>query len=198
MEPTPDTPPQAGPVLIHLLKGVLYRDQQEVLWQTLLDFQSVVRDYVAVIGLELILDEAEGYAFLRQREPDPEDKAPLPRLVQRRPLSYPLSLLCIVLRKRLVEQDAGGGDTRLVLGREQMVEMLRVYMPERGSEAKTVDYIHTQINKAVDYGFLRKLKGAEDNYEVQRILKALVDADWLVDFDAKMARYREAAEGGQD
>jgi len=150
---------------------------------------------VAVIGLELILDESEGYAFLRQREPEPEEQSPLPRLVQRRPLSYPLSLLCILLRKRLVEQDAGGGDTRLVLGREQMVEMLRVYLPERGSEAKTVDYIHTQINKAVDYGFLRKLKGGEDTYEVQRILKALVDADWLVDFDAKMARYRAAAEG---
>ncbi len=93
-----------------------------------------------------------------------------------------------------MEQDAGGGDTRLVLGREQLVEALRVYLPERGSEAKTVDYAHTQINKAVEYGFLRKLKGTDDNYEVQRILKALVDADWLVDFDAKLARYRAAAE----
>ncbi len=194
MEPATESPPQAGPVLVHLLKGVLYRDQQEVLWQSLLDFQTVVRDYVAVIGLELMLDEAEGYAFLRQREPEPEEQNPLPRLVQRRPLSYSLSLLCILLRKRLVEQDAGGGDTRLVLGREQLVEALRVYLPERGSEAKTVDYAHTQINKAVEYGFLRKLKGTDDNYEVQRILKALVDADWLVDFDAKLARYRAAAE----
>ena len=198
MDPTPDSPPQAGPVLIQLLKGVLYRDQQEALWQTLLDTQAMVRDYVAVIGLELILDEAEGYAFLRQREPDAEEPNPLPRLVQRRPLSYPLSLLCILLRKRLVEQDAGGGDTRLVLSREQIVETLRVYFPDRGSEAKTVDAIHTQINKAVDYGFLRKLKGSEDTYEVQRILKALVDADWLVDFEARMARYRGAAEGVGD
>ncbi len=198
MEPTPDSPPQAGPLLIHLLKGVLYRDQQEILWQNLLDFQSMVRDYVSVIGLELILDEAEGYAFLRQGEAEPEQKEPLPRLVQRRPLSYPLSLLCILLRKRLVEQDAGGGEARLVLSREQIVDLVRVYLADRGSEAKTVDYIHSQINKAVDYGFLRKLKGAEDNYEVQRILKALVDADWLVDFDTRMTRYREAAKGGVD
>lgn len=194
MEPNPETPPQAGPVLIHLFKGVLYRDQQELLWQSLLDFQAMVRDYLKVIGLELILDESEGYAFLRQREPAAEEEQPLPRLVQRRALSYPLSLLCILLRKRLVEQDAGGGDTRVVLNREQMVEMMRVYMPDRGSEAKTVDYIKTQINKAVDYGFLRRLQGQDDGFEVRRILKALVDADWLGDFDARMTEYREHQE----
>ena len=194
MEPTFDAPPQAAPVLIHLLKGVLYRDRQETLWQTLLDLQAVVRDYVAVIGLELILDEAEGYAFLRQRAPQEDEEQPLPRLVQRRPLSYPLSLLCVLLRKRLVEQDAGGGETRVVLGREQIVEMLRVYLPDRGSEARTVDYIKTQINKAVDYGFLRRLKGEEERFEVRRILKALVDADWLADMDEKLEAYRAAAE----
>jgi hypothetical protein len=194
MEPTFDTPPQAAPVLIHLLKGVLYRDLQEALWQTLLDLQAVVRDYVAVIGLELILDEAEGYAFLRQRVPREDEEQPLPRLVQRRPLSYPLSLLCVLLRKRLVEQDAGGGETRVVLDREQIVELLRVYLPDRGSEACTVDYIKTQINKAVDYGFLRRLKGDEEHFEVRRILKALVDADWLADMDKRLEAYRAAAE----
>lgn len=187
-------PPQAGPVLIQLFKGVLYREQHQALWQPLLDLQGMLRDYLGVIGLELLLDESEGYAFLRQRESDPDEPNPLPRLVQRRPLSYPLSLLCILLRKRLVEQDAGGGETRLVLGREQMVEMLRVYLAERGSEAKTVDYIQAQIAKAADYGFLRRLKGEGEHYEVQRILKALVDADWLADFEAKLAQYRAAAE----
>ena len=38
----------------------------------------------------------------------------------------------------------------MVLSREQIVEMLRVYLPDRGSEAKTVDFIRTQINKAVE------------------------------------------------
>ena len=196
METNAPHPPQAGPVLVQLFKGVVYRDQHAALWQPLLDLQGMLRDWLGVIGLELLLDESEGYAFLRQREPDADEVKPLPRLVQRRPLSYPLSLLLILLRKRLVEQDAGGGEARLVLEREQLVEMLRVYLPERGSEARTVDYIQTQIGKAVDYGFLRRLKGEGEHYEVQRILKALVDADWLADFDAKLAAYRAAAEGG--
>ena len=61
-----DTASDLSPLLIHLLKGVLYRDQQEALWQSLLTLQGRVRDYVTVLGLELVLDEAEGYAYLRQ------------------------------------------------------------------------------------------------------------------------------------
>ena len=66
--PAGDTPapPDALPSLvIPLLKGVLYQESDPALWSTLLELQARVRDYVAVLGLELILDEAEGYAFLR-------------------------------------------------------------------------------------------------------------------------------------
>ena len=43
-----------------LLKGVIYREGDERLWGALLDLQARVRDYVSVLGLELVLDEAEG------------------------------------------------------------------------------------------------------------------------------------------
>lgn len=191
-----ETPPQLAPVLIHLLKAVLYRDQHEELWQSLADLQAVVRDYFSVIGLELVLDESEGYAFLRQHEAKGStDSEPLPRLVQRRQLSYPLSLLCVLLRKRLVEQDAGGDETRVILSREQMVDMMRVFLPQRGNEAKSVDQINRHINKLVDYGFLRRLQGQEDQFEVRRIIKALVNADWLADLEKKLEQYRSYAEG---
>ncbi len=62
-----------------------------------------------------MLDEAEGYAFLRSRQDEDEDaQAVMPRLVVRRQLSYPVSLLLALLRKKLAEFDAGGGDTRLI------------------------------------------------------------------------------------
>ena len=91
-------------LLIRLLKSVLYRDGDERLWAALLNLQARVRDYVAVLSLELVLDEAEGYAFLRAApEPADDDPAPrLPRLVARRPLSFPVSLLLA-----LVAQEAG-------------------------------------------------------------------------------------------
>lgn len=54
-------------LVINLLKGVIYQEMDAVLWNVLLNLQARVRDYVAVLGLELVLDEAEGYAFLRAR-----------------------------------------------------------------------------------------------------------------------------------
>ena len=190
-----DYAPQASPVIIHLFRGVLYRDQNETLWQNLISFQPMIRDYVRVIGLEVVIDEVEGFAFLRQRMEEAQDEdEQMPRLIPRRQLGYPVSLLCVLLRKRLVEQDASGGETRIVLSRAKIVDMMRVYLPESGNEARAVEQINRHINKLVDYGFLRKLKGEQDQYEVRRILKALVNAEWLADLDAKLEEYRAYGE----
>lgn len=181
-------------LVILLLKGVIYQEADAGLWNALLKLQSRVRDYVAVLGLELVLDESEGYSFLRSRQENDDDSAPkLPRLVARRPLSFPVSLLLALLRKKLAEFDAGGGDTRLVLSRDEIVELIRVFLAESSNEARLIDQIETHLNKIVELGFLRKLKattGQAPMFEVRRILKAFVDAQWLADFDARLAAYQ--------
>lgn len=191
-------------VVIPLLKGVVYQESEGGLWNALLNLQARVRDYISVLGLELALDEAEGYAFLRSRQPEGEDDeaAPkLPRLIARRPLSFPVSLLLALLRKRLAEFDKGGGETRLVLSREDIVELIRVFLPQRSNEARLIDQIETHINKAVELGFLRKLKTSTNqaaSYEVRRILKAFVDAQWLSELDSRLAEYQTQLAGGAE
>ena len=190
-------------LLVPLLKGVLYREADERLWGGLLDLHARVRDYVTVLDLELTLDEAEGYAFLKSRahaEDDPT--APkIPRLIARRPLSFAVSLLLALLRKKLAEFDAGGGDSdsgRLVLARDDIADIVRVFLPDSSNEARLMDQIDTYINRIVELGFLRPLKKASgpQNFEVRRILKAFVDAQWLADFDARLATYqRELSKG---
>jgi hypothetical protein len=199
------TAPDLSALLIGLLKGVQYREQDERQWAVLLNLQARVRDYAAVLNLDLLLDEAEGYAFLKSRpEPAADDPAPrLPRLVARRPLSFAVSLLLALLRKKLAEFDASGGDTRLVLARDEIVELVRVFLPEGPNEARLIDQIETSINKVAELGFLQRLKPAgaaaatAASYEVRRILKAFVDAQWLVDFDARLATYQSALSGSE-
>jgi hypothetical protein len=196
-EPQPTRNPTAelSAVLIPLLKGVTYRADDAVHWSALLQLQHRVRDHVAVLGLELVLDEAEGYAFLRARAvPDDDPAARLPRLVARRPLSFPVSLLLALLRKKLAEFDASGGDTRLILSREQVTELLRVFMPEGSNEVRLIDQVDTQLNKLIELGFVRRLRGQDGMFEVQRILKAFVDAQWLGEFDARLGAYRAQLE----
>src|SRR5258706_8397747 len=79
-------------LLIALMKGITTREDDPMLWQSLMELQSRVREYVAVLGLELVLDEAEGYAYLRQRAASPGE-VELPRLVARRQLGDSVSLL---------------------------------------------------------------------------------------------------------
>lgn len=185
---------------INLLKKVLYRDDDGALWQTLLDQQAQLRDYFAVLDLELILDEAEGHAFLRARPDHPEASgSKLPRLIARRPLSFPVSLLLALLRRKLAEFDAGSDQTRLILSRSDIADLLRVFLPENSNEARLIDQIDAHINKIVELGFLRKLKGnttvnsdKEAHFEVRRILKAFVDAQWLAEFDERLAGYKAA------
>jgi hypothetical protein len=194
---------------VTLLKGVLQREDDERLWASLQLLQSRLRDFVAVLGLELVFDEAEGHAFLRSRPDDEaDDDAPdaggtrrAPRLVARRPLSYPVSLLLALLRKKLAEFDAGGGDTRLVLSLDDIVETVRVFLPDGPNEARLVDQVESHVNRIVDLGFLRRLTPAAGSaasaaaggaclFEVRRILKAYVDAQWLADFEARLQAYR--------
>lgn len=196
-------------LVVPLLKGVIYREGDPPLWTGLLALAPRVRDYVAVLGLDLVLDEAEGYAFLRSRQSgdavDEEEDAESaqPRLIARRPLSFPVSLLLALLRKKLAESDAGGDAQRLILTREQIIEMLRVFLPATSNEARLVDQIDAHLNKIIDLGFLRRLKpnagaaaGQVAAFEVRRILKAFVDAQWLAEFDARLAAYQNLSGAG--
>jgi hypothetical protein len=177
-------------IVIPLLKGVIYQEESPALWSALLNLQAAVRDYVAVLGLELTFDEAEGYAFLRSRsESEMEGTNSTPRLMARRQLSYPVSLLLALLRKKLAEFDAGGGDTRLILSRDEIVEMIRIFLPPASNEVKLIDQVNASLNKIAELGFIRRLRGERQMIEVRRIIKAFIDAQWLADFDERLNEY---------
>ena len=184
--------PELSHVVISLMKGVTHREDDEPRWQSLLELQARVRDHVSVMGLELVVDEAEGWAYLRQRAQAEGSVGP-PRIVPRRPLSYPVSLMLALLRKRLAEFDASSGDARLVIGRDELIEMVRVFLPDAANEARQHDRMDAHVKKIVELGFLRPLRDAEGQYEVQRILKAFVDAQWLGELGERLAQYRQHA-----
>lgn len=181
-------PPDLSLVLIQLFKGPLYRDTHEKLWEPLLKLLAPVSDHVGVLGLIVEVDENEGYAFLRSR-PTGEDEVEMPRLVARRTLPFHVSVLLALLRKRLAEFDAANSDTRLILSREQIVEMMRLFLAESTNDARLVDTIDAHINKVVELGFLRRLRGEAEQFEVRRILRAFVDGHWLSDFDRELDEY---------
>lgn len=190
MSTVPSTDPAAAELslaVVNLMKGAVYQDTHERAWQSVLAQRHALSQYVSVIGLEAVIDESEGYAFLRSVRGD--DEPDMPRLVARRTLPFHTSVLLALLRKRLAEFDATSSEARLVLTRDQLVEMLRLYLPDSTNEAKVIDSIDIHIARVVDLGFLRKLHGQEHTFEVRRIIKAFVDGQWLADFDRRLDEY---------
>jgi hypothetical protein len=168
---------------------VLYADDHPALWQSLLSVQARARDYVREIGLDLVVHEDEGFAWLQTRLADGAENESVPRLVQKRQLSYPVSLLLALLRRRLAEHDATSSETRLIIDTGEIAEMIRIFLAEGSNEAKVLDQIDTHINKVIELGFARRLRTDRNKIEIRRILKAFVDAQWLGDFDAKLRSY---------
>ncbi|HPS57220.1 MAG TPA: DUF4194 domain-containing protein [Spirochaetota bacterium] len=179
-------------IIVTLLKGVIYRDSSPEIWQNIGPLHPHIRAQGEILGLDFFVDEAEGYAFFRQKDQEDEEQA-VPRLVQRRQLSYPVSLLCVLLRKKLIEADAGGDSNRVIITRAQVIEMMRIFMPDSGNEAKVSDQIDTALNRVKEMGFVRTLETGADIYEVRRIIRAFFDAERISSLDDKLKEYRNYA-----
>ena len=172
--------------LITLLKGILYNHQRDA-WENLLQYEPEIKKYFSAIGLEVYVDKSEGFAYLRQNEP--EEEMVIPRLAEKRQLNFFTSLLCIVLRKYLLEQDAQGGTVRAIITQQEIINRTKTFLPSASDEAKQQDKIITTINKVIDIGFLRKLEDNSNNYEIHRIIKGFVNAGVIDEMLQKLERY---------
>lgn len=182
-------------VLIALLKGIVYNHQEEI-WNTLLlpENERDVRNYFADIHLDVIIDKSEGYAYLKQQtaelpeETEEAEQETAPKLIRKRQLTFHVSLLCILLRKYLIENDQEGESSKAILSREEIESQMKLYLKESSNEATTHKQIDNAIRKVEDEGFLRRMKTEQEQYEVNRIIKAFVNADQISDL---LERYKE-------
>lgn len=184
-----------APAAIKLLQGVVYHDDSAA-WDVLLTHQTAIQDYFARIGVEVFVQEADGFAYLRQPDIENEDgeRVALPRLTRRDKLSYSVTLLCVLLRERLDQFDASASESdRLIVTLEQVRDLARPYFPERHDERALVRKIDAAIERVGDLGFLKRLgaSGDDERFEVRRILKARFDADKLADIKRRLEIYAQ-------
>ncbi|MBD3807311.1 MAG: DUF4194 domain-containing protein [Epsilonproteobacteria bacterium] len=174
-----------------LFKGMLYKSEYEKAWYELIEnSRGTISDYFEIIGLEVVIDENEGYAYLKNIDFEEEEQE-LPKLIQSKELSYKVSLLCVLLRKRIIDFEMQSESMRATIKKEDIVQSLIMFLPQKFNETKLYKEIDTTINKVQELGFLKQLKSSEEVYEIKSSIKAFVDAQWLSDFDAKLQEYRE-------
>ncbi len=174
---------QKSAVQVRLLKGAVYRERHRDLWEWLERDQYQIREYFQQIGLSLLLDDAEGYAFLKQQDfSEAEEELEIPRLITRRTLTFGQTVLLVALRKRLAEHDSEESSPRLIVSRDEMQQWLQPYFPEVSNQVKQVREFNALIKKVQEIGFISPLANHADDFEVQRIIKALVTAEQIAEF----------------
>lgn len=178
-------------ILVQLLKGIVYVNDKY--WDELLQHKLDVKRYFSDIYLDVIIDESEGYAYLKQKVYEDEETE-IPKLIEKRQLNFHVSLVCLLLRKHLIENDSEGASSIAYLTREDILNMMQPFLKETTNEAHQIKQIDTAIKKVIDEGFLRKLKTDEDQYEVNRIIKAFVNADTVKESLEKLKNHHNPPE----
>ena len=179
-------------VVIKLLQGPLYNDDTAT-WNLLLQYIEQVQIFCAQMGLELQFHEEDGFAYVRQPEIEDEEgnSLDLPRLTRRIPLSYHVTLLCVLLREQLLQFEATNLDSAAcLLTKDQIYEILLPTLPERTNELVMRRKADSFIEQVVELGFLKRRTHLEaDYFEVRRILKAKLDAEKLYELKERLKMY---------
>lgn len=160
---------------VRLLQGVVYHNDNAKVWDTLLRSISPLTDYFSKIGLLLIVDEAEGMAYLRQLDEDeasPDNDA-IPRLFRRTPLGYEASLLCVVLRdlfRQYEEEDVQ--NERCVVPQSELLAMWKAFFVKQTDEVKLNRTLQASLRKLEELKFVKQFEDEPPTWEIRRILKA--------------------------
>jgi hypothetical protein len=76
--------------------------------------------------------------------------------------------------------------------------MVRVFFADGSNEARFRDRMDQHLNRVLEMGFLRRLRGRDDTFEVRRILKTFVDAQWVGDVEQRLKEHAAAPAAGEE
>lgn len=178
-------PDRSRRVLLRLVRGPYLSGAREPkLWAVLLSDESAIRERLADLFLDLVIDPANEFAFVRNA---PSDETP--NAVRSEMLTFLDTAMLLVLRQTLLSEEGRG---RVIVGQTEIFEQLTAYRtPDRDEKdftARLNSSWHKMHNK------LRVLHAAgDDRAEISPVLRLIVDADQV---RAITAEYDRIARNG--
>ncbi|MFW6263851.1 MAG: DUF4194 domain-containing protein, partial [Thermotogota bacterium] len=169
--------------------GPVFEDQSDI-WNQIVQYQVELIQYFEKIALDLIIDKRDGYAYLKQIELD--ESGSTIGLVRRMPLTYDLTLVCVLLREWLLEFESNDLETmNLYITPKQFRDRMEMFFKEKANELKFIRDLNRHLDQCVEMGFLKLVhKDAvnmdENRYEVKRIIKARVTTEELSRFKKQL------------
>src|SRR5882762_3454610 len=179
------------PVFIKLLKGpVEYLEKTS--WELLLQYQVELTRFLQQLGLVLVLEKEDGYAYLEQLRLDEEEN--VTGWVRRIQLGYEESILLVLLRDMMAEFEVGESTTReLIKKRREIKEYAELFFKENPSRVKFIRDLDRLIDRAEELDFLEKVEHTdppdEEKFRIKKIIKARVDHEILENFKNQLTEH---------
>lgn len=197
--------PEWAAVCVKLLQGPLYRNGSgDATWALLDAWQSDISRYFDVIGVKVVIENADGYAYLAQKESgaDESSKQNLPKLIKEYSLSPEISFLCVILREALDQFDSSENiSSMLVMKESEIRDRIATFLPESSKSDQTKMYrkLDEYLNRLVELTFLREIESPSSEiknensvrdreFEVRRIIRSKVNAEFLEDFKKRLSQ----------
>lgn len=179
--------------IIKLLQGPVYVDDKNI-WRELTQWPSAIQEYFGKIGMELVINEQDGFARVLQPETEEHDDNPLPRLMKKQTLNYEATLLAVILREGLEEFDIKSDGNKFYLTQKEIKERIELFYKERSNKSKLWKDLSKPITSLLNVGILklnREDPANKDNnkYEVKRIIKAFISNEKLEEIKNKLNNY---------
>jgi len=179
------------PVFIKLLKGPV-EYLEKTAWEQLLQYQTELTKFLQQMGLILVLEKEDGYAYLEQARLDEEDN--VVGWVRRIQLGYEESILLVLLRDMMAEFEVGEASTReLIKKRREIKEYAELFFKENPSRVKFIRDLDRLIDRVEELDFVEKVENNdlpdEQKFRVKKIIKARVDNELLENFKQQLIEH---------
>jgi len=179
-------------VVVKLLKGPLEYVDKGV-WEKLLQHKVELTGFLQQLGLHLVLDEQDGFAFVKHALS--EDDEAYVSWVQRRSYTYEESIMLVLLREMMSEFEVSEATTReLIKKRREIKEYAELHFKEGASRIKFLKEIDRLIDKMEENDFLHKIENHEvadeQRFRIRKIIKAKVDSEVLDNFHQQLTAHQ--------
>ncbi|MDY4067548.1 DUF4194 domain-containing protein [Bullifex sp.] len=192
---------------ILLLKGPVYENDDRKIWAILLRCRENIDNYFRVIGLHVLIEEEDGYAYLEQikdsvekgMESEEEVDETLPRLIRKIPFSYKMSMLLVLLRQEMDKFSSSMNESSYpILHKREIMGLVKSFTKEASDQTKFNSDVDNMINKLVELTYLKpkeKLLSSkisdEAEFELSPIIKSKINANVMKEMLEKLNKNEE-------
>ena len=179
--------------IVRLLKSTV--NSGDKVWDDVLLYRKPIQEYVNVIGLELIIKENDGYAFLKQFPIDDDDNTI--GLVSRKQVGFETSVLLVVLRQILEDFETNPLDysgSEKFIDNEELINQIELFLPEKYDKVGYLKKLEDYIKRIEKLGYIKRVDSDDLNtrYRIHKIIKEKVNIDALEEFKNKLNEYVES------